>query len=82
MSKSLYWSIIPKEPVEHPCDLKWIMKEFWGEDETFSGSVILDKKHFSFLEGVIAAGSKEVKVEAQDLISAIKIHGEIQITIR
>lgn len=83
MSKSLYWSPPPSEVKERSVDYlrheiaRYVDPDWNGDSwsDTVGGDLI------PFLKGIIAAGSKEQKEDAQELIDAIHRYGKVVLTI-
>lgn len=84
MSTSLYWRPLPQEPKERSIyNLKWALAKKLGE---YDGSVsenlgTVDGSLIPFLEGILAAGDKDMAEDAQNLIDAINQYGKVQLLI-
>lgn len=82
MSSSLYWRPAPKgvpEPRDLPEQLKKALaNRFWGHDGSLLGEEVeLDERIVPYLDGL-----SDGRVDgADDLIAAIRAHGEILLWI-
>lgn len=84
MSTNLFARPTPKKGnTEYPSFYasKWILApRYLGHDGSLSSDkIILTLKDLPFLEGVLAAATKEVKEEIKEIITMLEQHESIQI---
>jgi len=85
MSKNLYWSRLPVEPVDNSLySLKRVIAErIWKSDgSSGQGPKVVGTELLPFLEGIrIGNGAGDLGRDAAKLINAIKKYGEVKIYI-